>query len=254
MGSRSAELDYYRWVCCRSIEEALERLQNGDKAVTYIPSSKSKEKNSPNLNVTYLAEALKTNTTCRALSVKRTVIDQKRGKVFAEMLSENSTLRHLNLGFVTDTGLMALAPGLENNCTLNSLHFPHNKISDRGAEALIVALEQNRSITTIYIGSAICDSSIFTMIETFLIRNQGGKDVSTQDIEDFDVDFLREKRLKILKSKGVGLFRRTKSKTDSISSIKAHYSITSSQASQLTDMTTDNPLYNKKKTESLKKK
>lgn len=96
--------DYFHWVCARSLSDAVERINNGEMAVTYIPRSKDSTKG----DVSSLAELLMNNTTCRALAVKRSLIDAKRAKVYAEMLKVNTKLSYLSLGFVNDQGAQSL--------------------------------------------------------------------------------------------------------------------------------------------------
>mmetsp|Transcript_252 Transcript_252/g.309 ORF Transcript_252/g.309 Transcript_252/m.309 type:complete len:257 (+) Transcript_252:141-911(+) len=235
------ELEYYHWICVRSVADAIESLQKGEKAITLIPSSKNNEKAAGPKDVSLLAKELETNASCQALALKRTLLNGNKANAFASMLKKNSSLRHFSVGYVNDKAVVILADGIKENNFLTSVHFPHNTITEIGATALVQAMKSNKSIVRLDIGSAICSEETLSTIELILLRNQGGK--MTLNGKDLEQDPFKEKKLKAMKDKGFGLFRKTHSQNGSHDSIKNHYSISSSQASQLTRMSSDNPLY-----------
>ena len=91
---------------------------------------------------TALAEALKSNSTLKALRLDSNDIGYEgamaMAMAMAEALKTNSTLKEIRLDFnnIGDEGAAALAETLKRNSTLHRLCLTNNNIGDEGAIAL----------------------------------------------------------------------------------------------------------------------
>ena len=113
-----------------------------------------------------ICQALVTNTSLVELdlSMCKLVISKKNGPVICEMLQKTKTLRKLDLSCnrdISDTGLVYIAAGLQNNGSLSYLRMDH--ITEKGGKALATAIATNPSL-------ALAELYIFDLLIT---KNNG---------------------------------------------------------------------------------
>ncbi|KAG0344125.1 hypothetical protein BG004_004712, partial [Podila humilis] len=131
-----------------------------------------------------LAEALKTNRTLSTLDLWSNSIGNIGAQALAETLRINSTLTTLEIrkNFIGDTGTKALAEALkpnndisdnsDNNTVLTHLDLRNNLLGDDGAEALAEALETNSTLTDLHLDSnRISDKGAFALVKSLSEKN-----------------------------------------------------------------------------------
>lgn len=132
-------------------------------------------------DVAHFSEALANNRALRALDLSNNFIDIRSRSIvrgLAEGLTGNQTLRSLNLsGCGLDLGASSnfavLAKALGDNATLQELDLSNNNIDRSGADALIRALEKNKTIIKLDIsGNDDIHAEQFEEITKLLARNQ----------------------------------------------------------------------------------
>ena len=111
--------------------------------------------------VALLAEALATNATLQRLGLSSNRLGPAAAATLAEALTSNTSLRFLDLGWtrataavgelgnrIGDAGAEALGSMLRTNRTLRSLDISHNRISQRGIDAIAAALADNDTLVS----------------------------------------------------------------------------------------------------------
>ena len=101
---------------------------------------------------TQLAEALRTNTTLKHLSLNRNNICDAGATQLAEALHSNTTLEHLYLldNGITEAGVTQLADALRTNRSrLQTLLLYDNNVGAAGATQLAAALRSNTTLRTL---------------------------------------------------------------------------------------------------------
>lgn len=137
-----------------------------------------------------LSEALKTNESLTALSLKNNHLSDESFRLLADALKANSTLKHLNLErtglgmyhdrefdvWAADDNSMALtylASGIKFNSGLETLNLRKNMFSKRGALDLANALSINSTLLTVLAGDTNCQKGAASVLKRYRKRIKG---------------------------------------------------------------------------------
>ncbi|KJE96901.1 TKL/IRAK protein kinase [Capsaspora owczarzaki ATCC 30864] len=105
-------------------------------------------------DVQAIAEALKVNTSLKALDLRVNQIGDAGAQAIAEALKVNTTLTHLYLDecHIGVVGAQAIAEALKVNTVLTEIYLRDNQIGDAGAQAIAETLKVNTILTALALG------------------------------------------------------------------------------------------------------
>jgi Ran GTPase-activating protein (RanGAP) involved in mRNA processing and transport len=129
----------------------------------------------PKFDVRGLAQALRTNTTLKILSLSRNKLTDVDARLLAEGLHDNSTLESLDVreNNLSDDGIVALANAAEESGTgLRRLSVIKNPFRMKGALALLNAVRNNLNLAHLEIAQ---NESLSKEIRYFAALNKGGR-------------------------------------------------------------------------------
>ncbi|KAJ0397001.1 hypothetical protein P43SY_007240 [Pythium insidiosum] len=149
--------------CLRRYHDAIER----DRATFAAVSERITEDLAPftvlklggfslgNVAPKLLGMVLSSNTTLRTLDLGFNRITDRGATLLAAALEHNRTLESLYLSGnnIGPIGVAALANALRKNSTLRSLHLSGNNIGEDGARELALGLQANTGLRALYIGT-----------------------------------------------------------------------------------------------------
>ena len=130
--------------------------------------------------VTFLADALKTNTTLTTLILSKTNVKQKACVALSSMLAVNKTLTTLDVSCnnIGDRGVKALFKFIRKS-SLTTLSIANNIITSAGANVLAEALRDDTTLTSIDISNNNFDTKgIRALLDSGLQYNRGLRKLS----------------------------------------------------------------------------
>ncbi|KAM9807856.1 leiomodin-2a [Neosynchiropus ocellatus] len=130
------------------IEDALEQVLRDDPLMSEVNLNNIEDVSQETL--LRFAEALSSNTHVRVFSLANTHADDRVAFAISKMLSENTSVRNLNIesNFVTGQGILALLASLHHNRTLVELRF-HNQRHICGGKVEMEMVRLLRENTTL---------------------------------------------------------------------------------------------------------
>jgi hypothetical protein len=129
-----------------------------------------------NGEIAVLARALTANSCLQELYLDHNEIDVEGAMALADMLRENTALHVLQLSSnqTRDTGAQALARVLaKDNVTLKRLAVNANRVTSKGVESLVIALQSN--VTLQYIEVDQHTTSVHSELSLLLQQNRAGR-------------------------------------------------------------------------------
>ena len=107
------------------------------------------------VGATSLAQAIKVNTTLTQLDLSTNVINAPGATSLAEAMRVNATLKQLDLQHnrIGAVGAASLAEAMEVNTTLAQLDLRHNNVGSAGATSLAEAIKVNTGLTELDLSS-----------------------------------------------------------------------------------------------------
>lgn len=129
---------------------------------------------SPKLEVTALARALRSNQTIKRLSLPRNKLRDSDLLVLTTAMACNTTLRTLDLreNLICDSGMEALALVLKKGSNLRELNVMMNPFGNVGSTAMLDAVQSNHGLLCVHISN---DSKLNKKIRFAADLNKGGK-------------------------------------------------------------------------------
>lgn len=128
----------------------------------------------PKVSVVLLVEALRTNTSLKALSLSRNKLENEDAIQLADAILENHTIESINLreNRFTDIGVVALARSLEKANSIRQVSFLKNPIGNEGYDAILRAARKNHNLFEIELND---DGVITQQIQHEAALNTGGR-------------------------------------------------------------------------------
>jgi Ran GTPase-activating protein (RanGAP) involved in mRNA processing and transport len=160
---------------CRNVGNLAEFLVDERKSIRELCLGYQNLWQAPKFDVRGLAQALRTNTTLKTLSLSRNKLTDADARLLAEGLHDNSTLESLDVreNKLSDDGIVALANAAEESGTgLRRLSVIKNPFRMKGALALLSAVRENLNLVHLEIAE---NESLSEEIRYFAALNKGGR-------------------------------------------------------------------------------
>eukprot|EP00510_Aplanochytrium_minuta_P007306 CAMPEP_0184042876 /NCGR_PEP_ID=MMETSP0955-20130417/66602_1 /TAXON_ID=627963 /ORGANISM="Aplanochytrium sp, Strain PBS07" /LENGTH=157 /DNA_ID=CAMNT_0026333705 /DNA_START=73 /DNA_END=547 /DNA_ORIENTATION=+ len=144
-------------------QSALIGLRNGEPEIQVVSEAEDSELG------TFSAE-LRTNTTCKVVDLHGAKLTSKpRLQLLTDLLRGNSALTHLGLGGIGlgTVGAQAIAEGVKENTTLNSLDLVRNDLKDSDVAIIKEALSSSSVISLDCMERSCCQSQDFSFLLSF---------------------------------------------------------------------------------------